>query len=206
LHPPFLENSARFDAQHQSDFGNSLVSSWLDSIHGSGRNTYCRSDSYLHRSVASPILRHVSKSAPTMGDLRDADGFVVPPTPVSTGSRPHRRDGSAWASSSHGGSAAPSDVSASDRSSKKSLVEEPFYRTRNLRSNHIHLCGPNEELPQPIADLVQRVGQDRDSPGPSVAQLRDARSCTSSRMAPANLRWRTTSRTACFPNRSLRAS
>lgn len=71
---------------------NSLVSGWLESIYGLGREQYCRSDSHLYHSDDNTVSRKLTKSAPAMGYTRDADGFSVPPTPASTGSRSHRGD------------------------------------------------------------------------------------------------------------------
>lgn len=171
-HTSFLKSFVDpLDLDDRSGFGNSVVSNWLESLCGLEREKHCQSDSYLYRPATHPVSRNITKSAPAMGGTRDADGFAVPPTPASTGSRPYELDGGVWAFS-QAGSLAPSDAS-SERASKKSLVEESFYRTRNLISNHIYLRGPNEDLPQDIAKLVQDVSKDRDSPGPSSDQLKD---------------------------------
>lgn len=75
------------------------------------------------------------------------------------------------------GSIAPSDVTGtgSGPSSARSLVEDPYYRYRNLASNNIYMRYADEEFPEGIANLVSHVGRDRDSPGPSPDQLRHDR-------------------------------
>ncbi len=100
-----------------------------------------------------------------MSYIQDADGFAVPPTPASTGSRLYRADT---------GSVAPSDVTGSGRSGR-SLVEDPLYRDMNLAANNIYIRSPHEEFPEAIAELVDRVRRDRDSPGPSPDQVRQDR-------------------------------
>ncbi|KAH6624161.1 hypothetical protein B0J18DRAFT_169615 [Chaetomium sp. MPI-SDFR-AT-0129] len=95
-------------------------------------------------------------------------GFTVPPVPASTGSRSRR--------ASHAESVAPSDLtgatSGSGQSSGKSLVEDPFYRIRNLAANNIYMRDLHEQFPEHIADLVDHVRRDRDSPGPSSDEVR----------------------------------
>lgn len=61
-----------------------FVSQWLESI---GREKHCRSDSHPQRSDGDSISRQLTRSAPEVACTRDADGFAVPPTPASTGSR-----------------------------------------------------------------------------------------------------------------------
>jgi hypothetical protein len=93
---------------------------------------------------------------------RDADGFVMPPTPTSTGSR-----------SGYAPSVAPSNISGASTASsrKKSLVEDPNYRRLNLAANHIHIHSSREQFPQHIAGLLNEVRKDRDSPNPSSDQV-----------------------------------
>ncbi|KAH8759497.1 hypothetical protein F5883DRAFT_648095 [Diaporthe sp. PMI_573] len=138
-----------------------FVSDWLESV-GSDRKKRCRSDSHLHRSDDDPVSRQLTRSAPEMGNTRDADGFVVPPTPSSTGTRSY---------CAGTGSVAPSDASSSRRSGR-SLVEDPLYRDMNLAANNIYIRPLNEQFPEDIADLVEYVRQDRDSPDPSLDQVR----------------------------------
>lgn len=84
---------------------------------------------------------------------RDADGFVIPPTPTP--------------------SMAPSDISgASTGFSRRSLVEEPSYRRTNLGANNIYMRYPYENFPEHIVNLVDHVARDRHSPGPSLDQVR----------------------------------
>ncbi|KAI1106983.1 hypothetical protein F4804DRAFT_256427 [Jackrogersella minutella] len=144
----------------------SFVSEWLQSV-GSNRNTRCRSDSCLSQLVSEPVSRQLAKSAPQMGHTRDADGFTVPPTPVSTGSRPRADIDSA--------SVAPSDAtgftSSSSRASGRSLVEDPYYRQMNLAANNIYMRPLREQFPSQIAELVNHVRRDRNSPGPSTEEV-----------------------------------
>ncbi|KAJ9133153.1 hypothetical protein NKR23_g10945 [Pleurostoma richardsiae] len=143
-----------------------FISEWLESL-GSGRDTRSRSDSYLSQPVSEPISRRLAKSAPQMGYTRDADGFAVPPTPASTRSR-SRAD-------SDGVSVAPSDVTgftlSSSRASGRSLVEDPLYRDMNLAANNIYMRPLREQFPSEVADLVNYVRRDRDSPGPSQEEV-----------------------------------
>lgn len=106
-----------------------------------------------------------------MESRRDADGFVMPPTPAPTGSRSQEDDTRV---SSYAPSVTPSDISgASTGSSRKmSLVEDPLYRQMNLAENNIYLRSFYEEFPDDIAGLVHHVCKDRDSPGPPLDQFR----------------------------------
>jgi len=61
---------------------------------------------------------------------------------------------------------------ASSGSSRKSLVEDPYYRENNLAENNIYIRDVNEEFPEYIVKLVYDVGKDRNSPGPSSDQVR----------------------------------
>lgn len=74
------------DSGPPPEFVNSFVSEWLESV-GSDRAKRSRSDSHLHHSSDDPILRKLTRSAPEMAYTCDADGFAVPPTPASAGSR-----------------------------------------------------------------------------------------------------------------------
>ena len=135
-----------------------FVIQWVESISGSEsyRERHCRSDSLFDHSDGDLISRRLTKSAPNMGSIRDADGFVVPPTsaqPVGTFD----------ATSSTGGSG---------RSSGTRLVENPLYRDMNLAENNVYFRHPCEQFPDHIASLVEYVGGDRDSPGPSLDQVR----------------------------------
>ncbi|KAG8417266.1 hypothetical protein J3459_012472 [Metarhizium acridum] len=146
------------------------VSNWLESV-GSDPVSRCRSDSYLCRSNDDIISRQVTKSAPEMGHVRDADGFVVPPTPASTGSWSYRTDADAR-------SVAPSDLTGATPSSGRSgrsLVEDPLYRETNLAANNIYMCHPCDPIPEDVASIVDYVRRNRDSPGPSLDEIRQNR-------------------------------
>ncbi|KAK0625092.1 hypothetical protein B0T17DRAFT_654884 [Bombardia bombarda] len=140
------------------------ISEWLESV-GSDREKRCRSDSYLHHSSNDPIPRDLARSAPQMAYNRDADGYAVPPTP-----------------NSYAGSFAPSiapsdDTGATPGSSRSSraLVEDPFYRDRNLAASGIYIRERYEPFPEHIATVVDYARKKRDSPGPSPDDVyRDA--------------------------------
>lgn len=137
------------------------VSKWLESV-GSDREKRCRSDSHLDHGDDDLILRENTRSAPEMACPRDADGFVMPPPPPSIGSRSEVPADT--------GSDAPSDIPG--RSSARSLVEDPLYRDLNLAGNNIYMRPLYEEFPVEVADLVDHIRRDRDSPGPSPDQVR----------------------------------
>ncbi|KAK3332067.1 hypothetical protein B0T19DRAFT_397868 [Cercophora scortea] len=129
---------------------------WLESV-GSDREKRCRSDSYLHHSSDNPISRDLARSAPQMAYNRDADGFAVPPSP-----------------NSYSGLFAPliapsDDTGVTPRSSGSSrvLVENPFYRDRNLAASGIYMRYRDEPFPEHIANVVDTVRKRRDSLGPS---------------------------------------
>ena len=135
-----------------------FVTQWVESISGSEsyRKRHCRSDSLLTHSHGDPISRRLTKSAPNMVYRQDANGFALPPTPAQS----VRTFDTA---SSAGGSG---------RSSGRNLVENPFYRSMNLAANNIYLRHPCEQFPKHVTSLVGHVGRDRDSPGPSLDQVR----------------------------------
>ncbi|KAI0398795.1 hypothetical protein F4802DRAFT_613655 [Xylaria palmicola] len=146
---------------------NAFVSDWIESIE-SDREKHCRSDTHLYYSDDDPVPRGFARSAPEM--VRDADGFAVPPTPKSgTGPRSDQ--------ASDTGSIAPSDDTTPDssRSYGKSLVKEPHYRDMNLAANNIYLRHPCDPIPEHITKLMNDVYQDRDSPGPSQAEVKQDR-------------------------------
>ncbi|KAK0723976.1 hypothetical protein B0T21DRAFT_372923 [Apiosordaria backusii] len=142
------------------------VSEWLESV-GSDRENRCRSDSHLQHSRSNPISRKLTRSAPAMNSAKDADGFTIPPTPVSTGPTTYQAP--------YPRSITPSGISyatpGSGRSASRSLVENSSYRKVNLAQNNIYLRPLREQLPDHIARLIDDVRKDRDSPGPSVDQV-----------------------------------
>ncbi|KAI0868062.1 hypothetical protein GGS24DRAFT_514118 [Hypoxylon argillaceum] len=140
-----------------------FISDWLESV-GSDREKHCRSDSYLHYSD-EPVPRQLTRSAPEMGFTVDADGFAVPPTPASTGSRSYAVDVDTV-------SAVPSDITGSARSAGKSLVADPLYRSMNLADNNVYMRSPHEKFPEYITSLVNEIRKDRESPGLSLEQVR----------------------------------
>ncbi|KFH41756.1 hypothetical protein ACRE_075200 [Hapsidospora chrysogenum ATCC 11550] len=158
----FLEDFVDPVHQGRADSSGSLVLGWLESV-GSDRETRCRSDSHLDPSE-SPIPRQLARSAPEMSQTLDADGFAVPLTPASAGSR----DNVSVAQSS---SVTGSDTPSSARSTSRSLVEDPNYRIMNLAANNVHLRSSRTQLPDSVADLVGHMRRDRNSPGPSHDQV-----------------------------------
>lgn len=150
-----------------------FVTQWVESASGSGSESYrerhCRSDTLLGHSDIDIIPRRLTKSAPNMEYRRDSDGFALPPTPASTKSCSYRADAEDDSQvSGYGPSVALSDISgASAGSSRKSLVEDPYYRDNNLAENNIYMRSFYEEFPVDIAGLVDHVRKDRDSPGVS---------------------------------------
>jgi hypothetical protein len=146
---------------------NKFVSEWLESVE-LDREDCCRSDTHLNVSDDDPITRQLARSAPEMAYIRDADGFVVPPKPTSTGSRSHREGADT-------GSVVPSDLTRfppdSGRSSARSLVEDTFYRDQNLAANRIYMRHSYNPIPEHISNIVEYVGRDRDSPGPSLDEV-----------------------------------
>ncbi|KAF1992755.1 hypothetical protein P154DRAFT_583498 [Amniculicola lignicola CBS 123094] len=132
------------DPRPQAEPDHTFVYNWLMSVDS-------RSDSYPGD---VPIAR--TRSAPETGYPRDVDGYVVPPTPASTVSQSHRMESE---------SIAPSESTASGR--KTALVESPGYRDFNLAQNGIYIKSSREKPPEHIANLINHMRKDRQSPGPS---------------------------------------
>jgi hypothetical protein len=136
-----------------------FVSEWLESVGSGKRNRCSKSDSYTGR-VERPVARHT----------KSATEALAPP-----GSRSDSKQGEEQASapsSSHTRSVAPTDASGP---SFGPGVEHYLYMVLYLEPNGIylrHLCDP---LPDHVAELVEQVGRDRDSPGPSVEDVKQDR-------------------------------
>ncbi|KAL6410085.1 hypothetical protein AUP68_06495 [Ilyonectria robusta] len=165
--PPYASFLDKFVDPFQPDpranSEHSFILEWLGLV-GSDRDAHCRSDSYLQLADDSPIPRGLARSAPAMGYTRDADGFAVPPTPASTGSCLRADTDSRLIT--------PSNITGSSGPSGRSLVENPLYRDMNLAANNIYIGPLHEQFPQHIADIVQHIKRDRDSPGPSPEDVR----------------------------------
>lgn len=78
---------------------------------------------------------------------------------------------------SYAGSSASSDLtgdppSVREWSSGRSLAEDPLYRELNLALNKIRMQRPCDPLPEHIASLVDDILQDRDSPSPSLDEVK----------------------------------
>ncbi|PHH91666.1 hypothetical protein CDD83_10751 [Cordyceps sp. RAO-2017] len=98
---------------------------------------------------------------------RDADGFSIPATPASNRSRSLAGAGV--------GSIRPSDMSGATPTSGRSsgaLVQDPFYRVRNLALNGICMRHPLETLPTHVEGFVDTVLQPRGSPVPSPDEIK----------------------------------
>ncbi|KAK7927918.1 hypothetical protein PG985_004916 [Apiospora marii] len=160
----FLDNSV--DLVYDS-----TVINWLETIEQE-RLGHCRSDSDICRSFSPPISRRHTQSVPEMSYTRDNEGYAVPPTPISAESS--FVDGKVWAPS-QAGSFTQSDFTgatpASGRSSARSLVEDPLYRSINLAANNIHMRPLREQYPEHIAGLVDDMSRDRNSPAPTLDEI-----------------------------------
>ncbi|CAD6444509.1 53696d1e-813b-4a3b-90bc-6d543e8f50dd [Sclerotinia trifoliorum] len=136
--PPPISPSKR--PRYCSESVDNFVTHWLestsDAASASHRRTYCRSDSFLDSSNVDYIPRRLAKSISNMPyteeDMsssvpkRENDGFILPPTP-------------SLYSSSNPASARNSVSMSTPASSRRSLVDDPFYRVNNLSTNHIFL-------------------------------------------------------------------
>lgn len=145
----FLENFV--------DLADPIVA-WLES----SRDIRCRSDSHLYQSSGSPISRLLTRSMPEMGYKRDAEGYTLPPTPPLPASP----------SVVYGvQSNFTRDTSCSINSSRRSLVENPLYRSTNLATNNIYMRSPLAKLPDHITALINDMKKGRDSPEPTLDEI-----------------------------------
>ncbi|KAI0505752.1 hypothetical protein F5B22DRAFT_495813 [Xylaria bambusicola] len=162
--------------------GSVFVSEWLESV-GSDRQTHCRSDSQLYYSAKSSISPRSTSSVPDMGTKRDADGFVVPPTPDSTISPYSQEDEGEnnYAScnepslDAYTSSRITRDSQISKTSSGRGLIESPSYRWQNLADNNIYLHHPCDPLPEHIVKLIKMIRQDHGSTSLSLDDLKKDR-------------------------------
>jgi hypothetical protein len=144
----------------------SFVTEWLESVDtpidkrsNSNLNTHrCRSD-ILRRSENQTPRGRPTNSEPDMSHRIDADGFRVPSAPASS-----------LRSSQIPSGSAPSVTSAA--STKTRLVSLPNYRSINLYINRIYVRNAFEGFPENISSLVHKASRDRESPGPSLDQIR----------------------------------
>ena len=173
--------------KHRPQSVDNFVTRWLesDSESKSYRQRYSRSDILPGHSDGNITPRGLVKSKLDMGQEQDVNGSSLPPMPASPGSRSSRADPEGDSVSGCGSSDAVSSISgastgssdavssisgASTASSRKSLVESPNYRMKNLAENNIYMRASYEELPKDIAELVEEIRKDRDSPGPPPDQ------------------------------------
>lgn len=88
IYASFL-NSNPAPERYRPESVDTFVTQWVESSSGSEsyRERHCRSDGFLGQSDGDLISRKLTKSAPNMEYTKDPDGFTVPLTPASTGSR-----------------------------------------------------------------------------------------------------------------------
>lgn len=77
---------------------------------------------------------------------QDGQGYTIPPTPSSVKTT--------WTAND----SIRLKLSTAASSSRKNLVEEPFYRQRNLEFNNIYFRRTTEDIPEDVACLVADVG------------------------------------------------
>lgn len=98
--------------------------------------------------------------------------------PIRTSTEPSRVGGER-STYSYAGSTTQSDSTeatpASKRSSGRNLVEDPLYRDTHLAANNVYLQHPCDLLPEGIANLVDGIRRNRDSPEPSLREIRQDR-------------------------------
>ncbi|PHH89359.1 hypothetical protein CDD83_6205 [Cordyceps sp. RAO-2017] len=136
-----------------------LVSDRLESV---------ASPQETHSRVRSSISRRITRPALAMAYRRDSEGYYI--HPVLSPSHPRSRAGSDLVSGP------PPEMTGATRElgllTSRSLVEDPFYRRRNLPLNGIHYREPYETMPSHIEVLISYVRRDRDSPRPSLDELK----------------------------------
>lgn len=144
---------------------------------GSSQEQRSRSDSTQNHSDPNSlgnihIPRKCTNSAPVEGGIRDTEKlFKAPTSPLTQPS---------WNGGDHdthcddyscSQSATPEDASiASTMPSKKSLVENPRYRS-HLRQNGIDLLPSCNYLPEHISDFVSHLWKYRNPIGPLESQI-----------------------------------
>ncbi|KAJ4230986.1 hypothetical protein NW759_002968 [Fusarium solani] len=157
--PPSVSFLQKFiDPIQPANSKHRFIHEWLESA-GSSRDRRCRLESRLQPVADYPIPPRLTRSALTMRQTRKA-------AKGSTASMPP----------SSSGADSPNGSNATESSSKRSLVEEPTYRDYNLVRNNIYYDHSYDPTPTPITELLDRMRQGRDSPGPSADEIqRDAR-------------------------------
>ncbi|CAD6447926.1 dc4a75fa-256f-481d-b30a-852f5b3d22cc [Sclerotinia trifoliorum] len=155
----------------------SSVTQWVKSVSGSGselyRERHCRSDTLLGHSNCDIIPRRFTKSASNMEYRRDSEGFALPSAPASAKSflnNANLANGSLPLG--YGPSAVPSHSGISSTSGRKNLISSPQYRIHNLLENNIFIRSFYEEFPPDIAELVDLVSKDCDSPHLPSGQIK----------------------------------
>ncbi|RDA95002.1 hypothetical protein CP533_0135 [Ophiocordyceps camponoti-saundersi (nom. inval.)] len=145
----------------------SFVSHWLESIGPeSKQRKRSRSESCIRPIRPTCRVAPGSTSLPDMSVRRDSDGFAIPPPPSSRTNRS--------IASFDNQVDLPLAMTSSRQSS--SLVQKPRYRNLNLELNGIFFLRQFEPLPEHVQNLVDCLGRDQQSPGPSQEELnRDIR-------------------------------
>ena len=123
-----------------------------------------------------------------MGYTRDADGFVVPLMPASTGSRSRANTDSR-------------PITGSSGSPVRSLVENPLYRRRNLAANNIYMRSSRDQFPDHVADLIDHMRRDRGSPGLTLDEVWKDKALEGLGMGAAEPDVEDCFRTRIFPDR-----
>ncbi|KAI9675861.1 MAG: hypothetical protein M1822_008870 [Bathelium mastoideum] len=136
---------------------NESISEWLESVE-SEREVRCRTDRPILPSESDPVSGNCASLTSGMEYQFDNQGFAIP---QDAASQPK--------------SVIPSGTTGSRRSSGRNLVEDPLYRSTHLNPNRIHMRYPNEEFPEHITSLIDKVRKERNSPPPSQDQLRNDR-------------------------------
>ncbi|KAG9253023.1 uncharacterized protein F5Z01DRAFT_637776 [Emericellopsis atlantica] len=151
--PDRTDESALHQTAHpqRPEFVDPLVPEWLESVGSDRVRKRSRSDSQLHFHVDA-ISRRPAKSAPELNPTQNVQGLLVSPAPSSP--------------------QAGVPVDLSSQCSTKSLVEDRTYRSFNLAANNIYLRPLREQYPDHIADLVNHVSRDRNSPCSSIEEVR----------------------------------
>ena len=114
----------------------SVVAQWIESISGleSYRERHCWSDTLFEHLDGELTPGRLAKSTPNMGYTRDAARVTTPTILTSL------LDSSVALSTTSG-------------PGRKTLVEDPGYRVKNLAENNTHLRDFYDEFPEDIARL-----------------------------------------------------
>ena len=137
------------------------------------RGQRCRSEPNSGREDIELSSQRRARSVPAMEPVRDADGFFIPSIPALSRRQSYERNMMTGQQASRPGSAVSmmSSQQSSGRSKGKSLVEDPFYRVRNLALNNIFFLRVLEELPEQVGCLVDEIRNDHHSLAPTIDEV-----------------------------------